>query len=126
MWKFIIRAGDMAVLLARFGDLQRKVEARTGQCFGIISIQEAGLDGFCAPGSRVRRLRELISSTLHPLRRRADGAAQRPIGLMARHGLEPCWPISAASRDAMLRVPSPEEKDRRRAMRERKALLTRE
>jgi transposase len=46
MSKFNIRAGDIAALLARFGDLQRKGEARTGQCFGIISIQEAGLDGF--------------------------------------------------------------------------------
>ena len=39
-----------------------------------------------------------ISSTLHPLRRRAGGAVQRPIGLMARHWFGPCWPISAASR----------------------------
>src|ERR1700692_818523 len=46
MSKFNIRAGDIAALLARFVDLQRKAEARTGQCFGIISIQEAGLDGF--------------------------------------------------------------------------------
>ena len=46
MSKFTIRAGDIPALLARFGDLQRKVEARTGQCLGIISIQEAGLDGF--------------------------------------------------------------------------------
>jgi transposase len=46
MSKFNIRACDIAALLARFEDLRRKVEARTGQCFGIISIQEAGLDGF--------------------------------------------------------------------------------
>ena len=46
MSKFNVRAGDIPALLERFGDLQRKAEARTGQTFRIISIQEAGLDGF--------------------------------------------------------------------------------
>jgi transposase len=46
MSKHMVTAGDVAGLLARFAELKRKAEARTGQCFPIIVIQEAGLDGF--------------------------------------------------------------------------------
>src|SRR5271163_1844206 len=125
MSKFNIRAGDIATLLARFVDLQRKAEARTGQCFGIISIQEAGLDGFWI--HRVLEREGFESYIVDPAsiatsrrRRRAktdriDGEALVRALLAYKRG-EPrvC---------AMLRVPSPEEEDRRRAVRERKALL---
>jgi transposase len=125
MSKFNIRAGDIAALLARFGDLRRKVEARTGQCFGIISIQEAGLDGFWI--HRVLEREGFESYIVDPAsiatsrrRRRAktdriDGEALVRALLAYKRG-EPrvC---------AMFRVPSPEEEDRRRAVRERKALL---
>lgn len=43
--KFIIAGGDVAGMLARFADLQRKAWARTGR-FPLVVIQEAGLDGF--------------------------------------------------------------------------------
>ena len=33
-------------LLELFADLRRKAQARTGQSYPIITIQEAGLDGF--------------------------------------------------------------------------------
>ena len=46
MSKHSVAAGDVAGLLARFSELNRKAEARTGRCFPIIVIQEAGLDGF--------------------------------------------------------------------------------
>ena len=36
----------IAGLLMRFAELKRKAQARTGRCFPIIVIQEAGLDGF--------------------------------------------------------------------------------
>src|ERR1700686_2538268 len=125
MSKFIIRAGDIAALLTRFGDLQRKAEARTGQSFKIISIQEAGLDGFW-----IHRIleREGIESYIvdpasiatsrrrrRPKTDRIDGEALIRALLAYKRG-EPrvC---------AMLRVLSPEDEDRRRAVRERKALL---
>jgi len=125
MSKFTIRAGDIPALLARFGDLQRKAEARTGQCLGIISIQEAGLDGFWI--HRVLEREGVESYVVDPAsiatsrrRRRAktdriDGEALVRALLAYKRG-EPrvC---------AMLRVPSPEEEDHRRAVRERKALL---
>jgi transposase len=46
MSKFTIAGGDVAGLLARFSELQRKAQERTGQSYPIVSIQEAGLDGF--------------------------------------------------------------------------------
>src|ERR1700693_187054 len=124
MSKFIIRAGDIAALLTRFGDLQRKAEARTGQTFRIISIQEAGLDGFWI--HRVLEREGAESYIVDPAsiatsrrRRRAktdriDGEALVRALLAYKRG-EPrvC---------AMLRVPSPEEEDRRRLVRERKTL----
>ena len=99
MSKFDIRAGDISALLARFRDLQRKAEARTGQGFGIVSIQEAGLDGFWI--HRVLEREGVENYIVDPAsiatsrrRRRA-----KPIGLMVRHWFGPCWPISAASRE---------------------------
>jgi transposase len=128
MSKSNIRAGDIAALLARFGDLQRKVEARTGQCFGIISIQEAGLDGFWI--HRVLEREGFESYIVDPAsiatsRRRRRAKTDRIDGealvraLLAYTRGEPrvC---------AMLRVPSPEEEDRRRAVREAQSAAQRE
>src|SRR6202035_1589807 len=41
-----VAAGDTAGLLALFTELKRKAEVRTGQSYSIITIHEAGLDGF--------------------------------------------------------------------------------
>ena len=46
MSKHSVRGGDVAGLLMRLAQLQEKAQARTGQVFPIIAIQEAGLDGF--------------------------------------------------------------------------------
>src|SRR5271156_6839918 len=46
MSKHAVEAGDIAGLLARFAQLREKARARTGQDYPIITIQEAGLDGF--------------------------------------------------------------------------------
>ena len=46
MSKHSVTAGDIAGLLARFSELQRKAAVRTGKSFHLIVIQEAGLDGF--------------------------------------------------------------------------------
>jgi len=46
MSRHSVTAGDMAELLALFAGLRRKAEVRTGQSYPIITIQEAGLDGF--------------------------------------------------------------------------------
>ena len=46
MSKHSTRSGDDPALLGRFAQLREKAQARTGQRFPIIVIQEAGLDGF--------------------------------------------------------------------------------
>src|SRR5437764_8624012 len=46
MAKHSVAAGDTAELLALFAELRRKAEARTGHSYPIVTIQEAGLDGF--------------------------------------------------------------------------------
>lgn len=122
MSKHMVAAGDVASLLERLTELNRK--ARTGRHFPIIVIQEAGLDGFWI--HRVLQAEGIESHVVDPAsiatarrRRRAktdkiDGEALVRALLAYKRG-EPrvC---------AMLRVPMPEEEDRRRISRERKAL----
>lgn len=104
----------VAGMLARFAELRKKAEARTGQCFPIIVIQEAGHDGFWI--RRVLQAERIESHVVDPAsvatsrrRRRAktdkiDGEALVRALLAYKRG-EPrvC---------AMLRVPTPEEEDR--------------
>ena len=46
MSQYSLTAGDIGGLLARFADLKRKARERTGLDYPIITIHEAGLDGF--------------------------------------------------------------------------------
>src|SRR2546421_10416644 len=46
MSRHSVTAGDVAGLLTLFAEFKRKAEVRTGQSYPIITIQEAGLDGF--------------------------------------------------------------------------------
>jgi transposase len=124
MSKHSVPGGDMAGLLMRLGQLQEKARARTGQVFPIITVQEAGLDGFWI--HRVLLREGIESHVVDPAsiatsrrRRRAktdkiDGEALIRALLAYKRG-EPrvC---------AMVRAPTPEEEDRRRISRERKTL----
>jgi len=124
MSKHWVAAGDIAGVLERFAELNRKAQARTGRRFPIVVIQEAGLDGFWI--HRALEAEGIESHIVDPAsiatsrrRRRAktdkiDGEALVRALLAYKRG-EPrvC---------AMLRVPTPEEEDRRRLSRERKAL----
>jgi transposase len=125
MSKHSVCAGDIAALLVRFSNLRERALARTGKPFPIIVIQEAGLDGFWI--HRVLQ-RERIEShvvdaaSIATSRRRRRAKTDRIDGeallrtLMAYKRGEPrvC---------AMVRAPTPEEEDRRRLCRERKALI---
>lgn len=124
MSKHEVAAGSVRELLACFAELRRKARARTGRDFGLIVIQEAGLDGFWI--HRILESEGIESHVVDPAsiatsrrRRRAktdkiDGEAQVRALLAYKRG-EPrvC---------AMVRVPTPEEEDRRRLSRERKTL----
>ena len=125
MSKHAVRAGDVAALLERFAQLRAKARVRTGQEFGLIVIQEAGLDGFWI--HRVLTKEGIESHVVDPAsiatsrrRRRAktdkiDGEALVRALLAYKRG-EPrvC---------AMVRPPSVEDEDRRRICRERQVLI---
>jgi transposase len=123
--KHTVRGGDVGGLLARFAELRAKARARTGRLFPLVVIQEAGLDGFW-----IHRVLEREGIESHVVdaasiatsrrRRRAktdriDGEALVRALLAFKRG-EPrvC---------AMVRVPTPEEEDRRRLCRELKTLI---
>lgn len=124
MSKHMVTGGNVTETLAGFAELKRKAQARTGRSFPIIVIQEAGLDGFWV--HRVLQAEGIESHVVDPAsiatsrrRRRAktdklDGEALIRALLAYKRG-EPrvC---------AMVRAPTPEEEDRRRISRERKAL----
>lgn len=126
MSKHSVPAGDIALLLARFADLKKRALARTGKSFPVVTIQEAGLDGFWI--HRVLQKEGIESYVVDPAsiatsrrRRRAktdriDGEALVRALLAYKRG-EPrvC---------AIVRAPDPEEEDRRRVCRERKTLTT--
>jgi transposase len=125
MSKHSVSGGDVSALLDRFAQLQEKAKSRTGKQFPIVTIQEAGLDGFWI--DRVLKANGIESYVVDPAsiatsrrRRRAktdrlDGEALVRALLAFKRG-EPrvC---------AMVKAPSPEEEDRRRVCRERKVLI---
>jgi transposase len=125
MSRHSVVAGDVAGLMTLLADLRRKAAARTGQSYPIITIQEAGLDGFWL--HRVLQQEGIESHVVDPAsiatprrRRRAktdrlDGETLLRACLAYKRG-EPrvC---------AMVVAPSPEEEDRRRLCRERRTLI---
>jgi transposase len=124
MSKFIVAARDVAGLLARFAELQRKAEARTGRRFGFVVIQEAGLDGFWL--HRALEAEGIESYVVDPAsiavpRRARRVKTDRIDGEMLLRTL-----LAYMRGDprvcAMVRAPTPENEDRRRVSRERKAL----
>jgi transposase len=125
MSKHSVPAADIAGLFDRFARLKEKARARTGKDFPIITIQEAGLDGFWI----LRRLQiegiecyvvDAASILVSRRRRRAktdkiDGETLVRTLLAYKRG-EPrvC---------SMVKIPTPEEEDRRRVCRERKTIV---
>ncbi|RWK94440.1 MAG: IS110 family transposase [Mesorhizobium sp.] len=125
MSKHSVAAGNIVALIELFSKLQERSRARTGQTYPIITIQEAGLDGFWVHRSLEKQGIEShivdAASIATPRRRRrvktdrVDGEALLRV-LLAFKRKEPrvC---------AMVRPISHEEEDRRRIGRERKALM---
>jgi len=125
MSKHQVRGGDIAALLARFAELKAKALVRTGKSFPLVVIQEAGLDGFWIHRALVGEGIEshvVDPASIATSRRRRRAKTDRIDGealvraLLAHKRGEPrvC---------AMVRVPTPEEEDRRRLCRELKSLI---
>jgi transposase len=124
MSKHSLTSGDTAGLLRRLAQLRDKARERTGRLVPTIVIQEAGLDGFWI--HRVLQSEGIEShvvdaASIATSRRRRRAKTDRIDGealvraLLAYKRGEPrvC---------AMVRVPTPEEEDRRRISRERRTL----
>jgi transposase len=125
MSKHSVPAGDVAGLLGRFAELQRRAAGRTGTTHPIIAIHEAGLDGFWLH----RRLQQeaieshvVDAASIAVPRRRRRAKTDRIDGetllrsLLAYKRGEPrvC---------SMVRAPTPESEDERRLCREYKTLI---
>ena len=120
-----VPAGSAGALLDHFAELQRRAQARCGEEFAIIAIQEAGLDGFWLHRVLEREgveshVVDAASIAVPRRHRRAktdriDGEALLRVLLAYKRG-EPrvC---------AMVRPPTPEAEDRRRITRERQVLI---
>ena len=122
--KFTLRASDVAGMLTRFAELQRKTKARTGQAFPLVVIQEAGLDGFWV--HRVLEGEGIESHVVDPAsiavsRRKRRVKTDRIDGEMLLRALL-AYKRGEPRVCAMVRAPTPEEEDRRRVSRERKSL----
>ena len=122
--KFSLPASDVAGMLTRFAELQRKAEARTGRAFPLVVIQEAGLDGFWV--HRVLEAEGIESHVVDPAsiavsRRKRRVKTDRIDGEMLVRALL-AYKRGDPRVCAMVRAPTPEEEDRRRVSRERKCL----
>lgn len=126
MSRHSVEAGDIAALLERFTILRSRARLRTQRDYSIVTIQEAGLDGFWIHRALVTQGVEshvVDAASIATSRRKRRVKTDRVDGeslvrtLLAYKRGEPrvC---------AMVRVPSPEDEDRRRIGRERKILMS--
>lgn len=120
-----VRGGDMPELLKRLSTLQRDVQRRTGQVVPVVVIQEAGLDGFWIHRALVAA--KIESHVVDPAsiavsRRHRRAKTDRIDGEALVRTLMAWW-RGEPRVCAMVRVPSPEEEDRRRVCRELKSLI---
>ena len=124
MSKFTVAARDVAGLLDRFTEVQSKAAARTGKRFGFVVIQEAGLDGFWL--HRKLEAEGIESYVVDPASIAVSRHARR-VKTDRIDGEMLLRTLLAYMRGdprvcAMVRAPTPEDEDRRRVSRERKAL----
>lgn len=126
MSRHAVVGGDIAGLLARFGVLREKAQARTGKLYPLVVIEEAGLDGFWID----RRLRreDWIESHVVDAASIAVSRRRRRVKTDKIDGETLVRTLLAYKRGeprvcSMVRVPTLEEEDRRRTCRERKALV---
>jgi transposase len=121
-----IEAGNLAALLERFSLLRAKARQRMHRDYPLITIHEAGLDGFWIHRAL---LSEGIDSHVVDAASIATSRRRRRVKTDRVDGETLVRTLLAYKRGepricAMLRPPSPEEEDRRRIGRERKILMS--
>ena len=125
MSKHTIAAGDVAKLLSLLGRLKAESQERLGRKVRIVTIQEAGRDGFWI--HRLLVSEGIVSHIVDPAsvavprrqrRAKSDGIDGE---LLLRTLL--AWQRGEPRVCSMVRAPSPEEEDRRRLGRERDCLI---
>ncbi|WFU05934.1 IS110 family transposase (plasmid) [Rhizobium sp. CB3171] len=124
MSKHALKAGDVAGLFNLLSKLRDRCRARTGDAYPVVTIQEAGLDGFWI--HRVLE-KEGIESHVVDAASIATSRRQRRVKTDRIDGEALLRVLMAYKRGeprvcSMARAPSPDEEDRRRIGRERKAL----
>jgi transposase len=126
MSKHTVVGGDLPGLFERFRLLQEKAQARTGHIYQIVVIQEAGLDGFWI--HRALEKEGVESHVVDPASiatsRRARRAKTDKIDGEALVRALLAYKRGEPRVCAMVHPPSPKEEDRRRLVRERRALVT--
>ena len=125
MSKRVIEAGDVSRLLGLLAELKRKALARTGASYPVITIQEAGLDGFWL--HRVLEEEGCESHVVDPAsiatpRRRRRAKTDRLDGEALLRGLL-AFKRGEPRVCSMVRAPTPEAEDERRICRERAELI---
>ncbi|NVM42965.1 transposase [Ochrobactrum intermedium] len=125
MSKYLIAAGNTAELFELFAKLREKSRCKTGQDWPIVTIQEAGLDGFWI--HRVL-MKEGIESHIVDAASIAQPRKRRRVKTDRTDGETLLRVLMAFKRGeprvcAMVREITREEEDRRRISRERKVLM---
>ena len=124
--RHIVTGGDTVGLFACFADLRKKAQARSGKLYPLVVIQEAGLDGFWI--DRLLNREDWIESHVVDAASIAVPRRHRRVKTDRIDGEALIRTLMAYKRGeprvcSMVRVPTPEEEDRRRLCRERKALV---
>jgi transposase len=126
MSRHSVPGGDMPALFACLDALRDKAEAREGQRYRVIAIQEAGLDGFWI--HRALASEDWVTShvvdaaSIAVSRRHRRAKTDRIDGETLVRTLM-AWIRGEPRVCSMVRVPKVEDEDRRRIGRERRALV---
>jgi len=125
MSRFTIDGGDLAALSARLAAWRGKAAAAAGKCVRMVSCYEAGYDGHWL--HRWLTDQDVINYEIDPASIQVNRRARRPktdrIDLDQLMRTLLAYLRGEPRVCSIVRVPTPEDEDRRRASRERKRLL---
>ncbi|WP_164598494.1 IS110 family RNA-guided transposase [Rhizobium ruizarguesonis] len=126
MSRHTVAGGDIASLLACFAEMRQKVLTREGKLYSLVVIQEVGLDGFWI-GRTLNKVGWIenhfveAASISVPRRRRRVKTDRIDGETLVRTLL--AWKRGEPRVCSMVKMPTPEDEDRRRIGRERKVLV---